>query len=83
MPQRDAYRAEEIIGCNGVAGVAIRRVPVLDGVLGIRQFVLLAVGELVLLVLPAAFELSLSLHAVDTLVVKYASVVLEEGSVLA
>ena len=83
VAQRNAHRAEQFIGIDGVGGIAVICIPVSYGVLRIGQFVLLSVGELKLLVMPAAFQFALGRNAHNALIVNHPAVVLEEGAVLA
>ena len=75
MAQRDAHRAEQVVGTDGVG------IPLTDFILRVAQLVRLAVGEMERLVFLGNAHLALGLHAIDGLVVNHTTVVLEEGAV--
>ena len=77
MAQRDSDGAEQVFGRDAVG------IPFADAVFGIAQFVGLSVGECPFFVMPFDAHLAFRFNAVDGLVMKYTSVILEKCAVLA
>jgi hypothetical protein len=76
VAQGDTHGAEQILRADAVC------IPFHDFIFRHAQFILLAVGELSLLVAEAGLQFAFGLHTVDGLVVEHTAVVLKESPVL-
>ena len=77
MTERNAHRAEKVVGRN------LAFIPIGYCVGWLCKFISLAIGERECLKLPVNMELPFRLHAIDCLVMNHTPVILEKSPVLA